>query len=126
MAMLPECIIFDESTAMLDPYGRKEVMDSIIKLNREKGITVILITHYMEEAARADRIVVLDDGVALLSGTPDEVFENEQILKACGLAIPQCTELVHRLRERGIALDGKCVSLEECAELIVGSLANRR
>ena len=123
MAMLPECIIFDESTAMLDPYGRKEVMDSIIKLNREKGITVILITHYMEEAARADRIVVLDDGVALLSGTPQEVFENENLLRSCGLAIPQCTELIHRLREQGIELDGKCVSLEECVELIADSLS---
>jgi energy-coupling factor transport system ATP-binding protein len=125
MAMLPECIIFDESTAMLDPYGRKEVMDSIIKLNREKGITVILITHYMEEAAKADRIVVLDDGVALLSGTPEEVFENEELLRSCGLAIPQCTELVHRLREAGIALDGRCVSIEDCVELIAESLSNR-
>ena len=125
MAMLPECIIFDESTAMLDPYGRKEVMDSIIKLNREKGITVILITHYMEEAAKADRIVVLDDGVALLSGTPEEVFENEELLRSCGLAIPQCTELVHRLREAGISLDGRCASIEDCVELIAESLSNR-
>ena len=71
MAMLPKCIIFDESTAMLDPLGRREVMDSIIRLNREKGITVIMITHYMDEAARADRIVVINDGVALLDGTPE-------------------------------------------------------
>ena len=125
MAMRPECIIFDESTAMLDPYGRKEVMDSIIKLNREKGITVILITHYMEEAARADRIVVLDDGVALLNGTPQTVFENEALLRSCGLAIPQCTELVHRLREHGVALDGECASLEDCVELIACALSNR-
>lgn len=122
MAMLPECIIFDESTAMLDPLGRKDVMDSIIKLNREKGITVIMITHYMEEAARADRIVVLNDGEAILDGTPSEVFEREELMRSCGLAIPQCTELVHRLRGAGISLDGECVSIEECAELILNSL----
>ena len=122
IAMLPECIIFDESTAMLDPLGRKDVMDSIIKLNREKGITVIMITHYMEEAARADRIVVLNDGEAILDGTPAEVFEREDLLRSCGLAIPQCTELVHRLRDAGISLDGECVSVEECAELIFNSL----
>lgn len=122
MAMLPECIIFDESTAMLDPLGRKDVMDSIIKLNREKGITVIMITHYMEEAARADRVVVLNDGEAILDGTPAEVFEQEELLRSCGLAIPQCTELVHRLRDIGIPLEGRCVSVEECAELILNSL----
>ena len=125
MAMMPECIIFDESTAMLDPLGRKEVMDSIIKLNREKGITVIMITHYMEEAARADRIVVLDDGVQILDGTPAEVFENEERLCACGLAIPQCTELVHKLRRAGISLEGECVSVEDCAELIARSIKER-
>ncbi len=125
MAMMPECIIFDESTAMLDPLGRKEVMDSIIKLNREQGITVIMITHYMDEAARADRIVVLNDGEMILDGTPSYVFEQEDKLKACGLAIPQCTELVHRLRELGIKLDGECVSLDDCARLIVTSLQNR-
>lgn len=126
MAMLPECIIFDESTAMLDPLGRKEVMDSIIKLNREKGITVIMITHYMEEAARADRIVVLNDGVCILDGAPEEVFEREELLCSCGLAIPQCTELVHKLRRAGIALEGDCVSVEDCAALIAGSLCKRK
>ena len=122
MAMRPRCIIFDESTAMLDPLGRKDVMDSIVKLNREQGITVIMITHYMEEAARADRIVVIDDGRAILDGTPTQVFEQEELLKACGLSIPQCTELVHRLRESGIELEGDCVSVEDCAELILNSL----
>ncbi len=126
MAMLPECIIFDESTAMLDPLGRKEVMDSIVSLNKEKGITVIMITHYMEEAARADRIIVLDDGEAILEGTPSEVFEQEDKLRACGLAIPQCTELVHRLRDAGICLDGECVDIEDCADLIVNSLKNKK
>ena len=122
MAMLPECIIFDESTAMLDPLGRKDVMDSVIKLNREKGITVIMITHYMDEAARADRIVVLDDGEAILDGTPAYVFEHEEKLRECGLAVPQCTELVHRLREYGIPLEGECTSLEDCVELIAAAL----
>ncbi len=125
MAMSPECIIFDESTAMLDPIGRKDVMDSIIKLNREKGMTVIMITHYMEEAARADRIVVLNDGEAILDGSPQYVFENEELLRSCGLAIPQCTELVHRLRDKGLSLEGDCVSIEACAQLIADSLKNR-
>ena len=122
MAMLPRCIIFDESTAMLDPVGRKEVMDEIIKLNREQNITVIMITHYMEEAAMADRIIVLNDGTAILDGTPEYVFEQEDKLRECGLAIPQCTELVHRLRDAGVSLDGKCVSVEDCASLIMNSL----
>ena len=126
MAMQPKCIIFDESTAMLDPLGRKEVMNSIIKLNREKNITVVMITHYMDEAAMADRIVVLNDGTLLLDGTPSEVFEQEKTLVECGLAIPQCTEVVHRLRECGISLDGDCVSFDDCVELIAQSIMDRK
>ncbi len=126
MAMQPKCIIFDESTAMLDPLGRKEVMNSIIKLNREKNITVVMITHYMDEAAMADRIVVLNDGALLLDGTPSEVFEQEKTLVECGLAIPQCTEVVHRLRECGISLDGDCVSFDDCVELIAQSIMDRK
>ena len=122
MAMMPECIIFDESTAMLDPLGRKDVMEAIERLNRDKGMTVIMITHYMDEAARADRVIVLDDGRLILDGTPSEVFEQEEMLRECGLAIPQCTELVHKLRAAGIALEGECVSLEDCALLIERSL----
>ncbi len=118
LAMLPKCIIFDESTAMLDPIGRKEVMDAILRLNREKGITVIMITHYMEEAALADRILVLHDGNVLLDGTPSEVFEEEALLKSCGLNVPQCTALVHQLRESGLPLEGDCVSIEQCADLL--------
>ena len=125
MAMLPECIIFDESTAMLDPLGRRDVMNAIEKLNREQGITVIMITHYMEEAARADRIVVLNDGALILDGTPSFVFEQENRLRECGLAIPQGTELVHRLRDAGISLEGECVTLEACAALIEKSLKNK-
>ncbi len=126
MAMQPKCIIFDESTAMLDPLGRKEVMNSIIKLNREKNITVVMITHYMDEASMADRIVVLNDGALLLDGTPSEVFEQEKTLVDCGLAIPQCTEVVHRLRECGISLDGDCVSFEDCVELIAQSIMSNK
>ena len=123
MAMMPKCIIFDESTAMLDPMGRKEVMNSIIRLNKEKNITIVMITHYMEEAAMADRIIVLDDGNMILDGTPSEVFEQDKMLKQCGLNVPQCTELVHRLRESGVELDGECVTIEQCAELIAQSLS---
>ena len=126
MAMEPKCIIFDESTAMLDPLGRRDVMNSIVELNREKNITVVMITHYMDEAAMADRIVVLNDGAKLLDGTPDYVFEQESLLVECGLAIPHCTEIVHRLRDCGIALDGKCVSFEDCVELIAQSLSKEK
>ena len=122
LAMHPECVIFDESTAMLDPVGRKEVMDAILRLRKEKGMTVLMITHYMEEAALADRIVVLNEGKLLLDGTPEEVFEQEDVLQSCGLAVPQCTELVHRLREKGIELNGSCVSPEQCVEMIAQSL----
>ena len=123
MAMLPRCIIFDESTAMLDPVGRQEVMDSILKLNREQNITVIFITHYMEEAAMAERIVVLNDGQLVLDGTPSYVFEQEKVLRECGLNLPQCTELVHRLRDSGIKLDGECASVDACADLIFRSIS---
>lgn len=122
LAMQPRCIIFDESTAMLDPVGRQEVMETVLRLNREKGMTVIMITHYMEEAAMADRIVVLNDGELILDGAPEYVFDHERELRECGLELPQCTELVHRLRALGIPLDGECVSVESCAELIFKSL----
>ncbi len=122
MAMMPQCIIFDESTAMLDPVGRQEVMESIMRLNREQGITVIMITHYMEEAAMADRILVLDNGDVLLEGTPEEVFEQEETMLACGLGVPQCTELIHRLRACGISLKGECILPEQCAALLTAYL----
>ena len=122
IAMRPDCIIFDESTAMLDPMGRKEVMNSILRLNREKNITVIMITHYMEEAAMADRIIVLDDGNKLIDGTPAEVFEHEDELRKCGLNVPQCTELIHKLRAEGLVGDGECVTPEQCADIIMAAL----
>lgn len=126
LAMCPQCIIFDESTAMLDPLGRKEVLSAIQKLNAEKGITVIMITHYMEEAALANRIVVLNDGSLILDGTPSEVFDNEDKLVECGLAIPQCTEIIHRLRDAGIDIKGECVSFDDCIELIAKALYDKK
>ena len=123
MAMMPKCIIFDESTAMLDPMGRKEVMNSIVRLNKEKGITVVMITHYMEEAAMADRIIVLDDGQMIADGTPAEVFEKERLLKECGLNVPQCTELVHLLQKNGFDVSGECVTLEQCADAIASMMS---
>ena len=98
IAMLPDCIIFDESTAMLDPIGRAEVMDTIEGLNRERGITVLHITHYMDEAVRADRVMVVDHGDILLDGTPEAVFSHVDALKAAGLDVPQVTALTHRLK----------------------------
>ena len=122
LAMLPECIIFDESTAMLDPKGRLEVMSAIEKINREKGITVIMITHYMDEAARADRVVVLDDGDLLFDGKPEEVFSHEKELLAVGLDVPQCTSLIYKLRGAGYKLEGDCLTAEACAELLFKEL----
>lgn len=122
IAMMPECMIFDESTAMLDPLGRKEVMDTIDMLNREKGITVINITHHMNEAVRADRVIVLDEGRVYMDGTPSEIFDQPEKLAAAGLEVPQCTELVHALRRAGLHLDGDCTTPEKCAGLIATAL----
>ena len=122
MAMLPECIIFDESTAMLDPVGRREVLSAIERINREEGITVIMITHYMDEAARAARVIVLDDGKIRFDGTPSEVFSHEAELRDTGLDVPYCTALVHRLREAGMELEGDCLTPEQCADLIANEL----
>ena len=115
IAMMPECMIFDESTAMLDPIGRREVIETIEKLNRERGITTINITHYMDEAARADRIIVFNKGKVILCGTPREVFAQSEILRASGLDLPQCIDLSERLKKKGIKLSEKTVTPEECA-----------
>ena len=122
IAMMPSCMIFDESTAMLDPKGRREVIETFERLNRERGITVLTITHYMSEAARADRVIVLDDGKIIADATPREVFANPEKLAAAGLDVPQCTSLVHALRARGIAMDGEPISTEECADMICRAL----
>jgi len=126
LAMMPQCIIFDESTAMLDPGGRREVLDTIRKLNSEQGMTVLNITHYMNEAAEADRIIVINDGKLLLDGTPDEVFAQRDILNEVGLEVPQCTELIHALRAAGIMIDGDTLSSPEaCADLLQKALNKR-
>ncbi len=122
IAMMPSCMIFDESTSMLDPVGRREVIETFERLNREQGITVLTITHYMNEAARADRVIVIDDGRVLMQGTPAQVFERAAELRAAGLDVPQCTSLVHELRAAGIALTGEPTTTEECADLICRAL----
>ncbi len=122
IAMKPDCIIFDESTAMLDPMGRREVVNTMEKLNREEGKTVITITHYMDEAVRADRVIVIDDGRIILDGKPDEIFANADRLRECGLDIPPCSDLVLRLRENGIRIDGDINTPEQCAQAIADSL----
>lgn len=122
IAMKPDCMIFDESTAMLDPMGRREVVDTIEKLNREEGKTVITITHYMDEAVRADRVIVINDGKIILDGAPSHIFAQAEILRSAGLDLPQCADLLLRLRKRGIALDGEINTPEQCAETIARAL----
>ena len=127
IAMMPKCIIFDESTAMLDPLGRREVLETIRMLNREHGITVLNITHYMNEAAMADRIIVINDGKLLLDGTPNEVFAQRELLLRVGLEVPQCAALIHELRDAGLALDGEDISSDEgCAEMLLRAFSNQR
>ena len=118
IAMRPRCIVLDEPTAMLDPKGRREVMSTIQRLNREHGITVVLITHYMEEAAQAQRVVVMNDGKILWDATPREVFSHVQELKEVGLDVPQATELCWRLRQAGLDLPGDVLTEEEAVAAI--------
>ncbi|QSZ27130.1 energy-coupling factor transporter ATPase [Aceticella autotrophica] len=118
IAMKPECIILDEPTAMLDPMGRKEVIDTIIKLNRENGITIILITHFMEEAVLADRIIVMDEGTIALDGTPKEVFREVKKLKELGLDVPQVTELAFKLKQEGIEIPSDILTVDEMVRFI--------
>lgn len=125
IAMMPDCMIFDESTAMLDPIGRKEVMDTIDMLRREKGITVISITHHMNEAVRADRVIVLDDGKVYMDGTPEEIFGEPYKLELAGLEVPQCTALIGELRRKGYKLEGECTTPEKCARLLANAIGGK-
>ena len=125
IAMKPKVIIFDESTAMLDPLGRQDVIRIMEKLNREEHITVINITHYMDEAARADRVVVINDGKLLLDGTAKEVFREVDILHKIGLEAPQGKELISSLSNMGFELDLDVLSEEECAEELIRFLKNK-
>lgn len=113
LAMQPKCIIFDEPTAMLDPSGRKEVINNIKELNKKHGITVILITHYMDEAAEADRVVVMDKGKVIIEGVPRDVFSHVEAMKKIGLDVPQVTELCYELRKAGIDIDTKILNVNE-------------
>ena len=124
IAMRPDCIIFDESTAMLDPMGRKDVLRAMEKLNREDGKTVITITHYMDEAVRTDRVIVIDDGRIILDGRPSEIFARADEIRRCGLDLPVCSDLVLRLREKGIKIEGEINTPEECAKAICDALKN--
>lgn len=119
LAMNTKCVVMDEPTAMLDPYGRQEVMDTIRMLNKERGITVILITHYMDEAVKADRVVVMDKGQIVLDGEPKNVFRHVEKLKQLGLDVPQATELAYRLRKAGFKIADDILDEEECAAAIL-------
>lgn len=118
LAMKPECIVFDEPTAMLDPSGRKDVMNSIIDLNKNYGITIILITHYMDEAAMGDRIVVVDDGKIIMQGTPKKVFSQVETMKKIGLDVPQVTELAYELRKEGININSEILNIDEMVDAL--------
>ena len=122
IAMEPKCIVLDEPTAMLDPRGRREVMDTILRLNREKGITVVLITHHMEEAAQAQRVVVLHKGKVAADGTPKEVFSRVELLHGIGLVAPESVELCWRLNREGFQLPLDKLNPEECAQTLYNAL----
>ena len=118
IAMQTGCIVLDEPTAMLDPRGRREVFDTVRRLNREMGITVLFVTHFMDEAVKADRVIIIDSGRLCLDGTPREVFSHTDVLRRCGLDVPQSTELCHRLIEKGIDLPGDILDADECVEAL--------
>ena len=118
IAMEPTCIVLDEPTAMLDPKGRREVMETILGLNRGKGITVVLITHHMDEAAKADRVVVLHKGKVAADGTPKQVFSQVELLHDLGLAAPETVELCHTLNQNGFSLPLDRLDIEECAQTL--------
>ncbi len=118
IAMEPDCIVLDEPTAMLDPKGRQEVLDAIIKLNKENNITVVLITHYMDEAVLADRVIVMDKGKILTEGTPREVFAQVQLLKKHRLDVPQATELAYKLQCSGVKFDKIPLTEQECISML--------
>lgn len=118
IVMKPECIVLDEPTAMLDPKGREEIVSTIKKLNRENGITIVLITHFMEEAVDADRVIVMDDGKIVADSTPKSIFSDITLLKKVGLDVPQTTELLYRLKQGGLNISTDVISVEETAQKI--------
>ena len=122
IAMEPECIVLDEATAMLDPAGRREVLDTVHRLNRQRGITVVHITHHMSEAEDADRIIVMNDGVVAMDGTPRDIFSRVEELRSLGLAAPDTVELLHRLNGHGMSLPLTAITVDECARAIFQAL----
>ena len=126
MAMRPQCIILDEPTAMLDPNGRKDVIRTVHELNKKEGITVLLITHYMEEAIDADRVIVMDDGKVIMDGVPKEIFSRVKELKEHGLDVPQATELAYELKEAGMPLTDGILSREELAEQLMALFTDEK
>ena len=120
--MEPECIVLDEPTAMLDPKGRAEIIKTVTQLNKEKGITVVLITHYMEEAENADRVIVMNDGEIIADSLPKKVFSQVEKLKNVGLDVPQTTELLYMLQKNGFNIDTDVISIKETAEKIKSCL----
>ena len=127
IAMRPDCIVLDEPTAMLDPAGRREVMKTIRRLNRENGITIILITHYMDEAAQAERVVVMDKGKIILDDTPSEVFSHVDMLRGVGLDVPQVTQLMYLMDHSGFeGADTHIINEEECADYLYSLLSANR
>ncbi len=126
IAMMPECIIFDESTAMLDPYGRHDILETANFLNKEKKITTVLITHYMEEAVYADRVIVMNDGQMAMDGTPKEIFSKVEALKKIGLDVPQPTELMYLLEKDGYHVPKGIMTVKEAADAVEKLIKERR
>ena len=122
IAMEPDCIVLDEATAMLDPAGRREVLDTVHRLNRQRGITVVHITHHMSEAEDADRVIVMNDGVVAMDGTPRDIFSRVEELRSLGLAAPDTVELLHRLNGHGMSLPLTAITVDECARAIFQAL----
>ena len=122
IAMEPECIVLDEATAMLDPAGRREVLDTVHRLNRQRGITVVHITHHMSEAEDADRVIVMNDGVVAMDGTPRDIFSRVEELRSLGLAAPDTVELLHRLNGHGMSLPLTAITVDECARAMFQAL----
>ena len=123
IAMSPKCIVLDEPTAMLDPQGRRDVLDAISALNRTNGMTVVLITHHMPEAALADRVIVMSDGGVVADGAPEQVFTNVDLLRSVGLTVPDTTMLLHELQERGWDICTDLLSVDKCAQAIYDYLS---
>ena len=123
LAMRPECIVLDEPTAMLDPAGRREVLDTVKRLNREQGITVVLITHHMDEAAQADRLIVMHDGHIMADDSPEQVFQNVDGLRSLGLEVPEPVALLYELRQAGVDVPLTALTVDECARVLKKLLA---